>query len=160
MAALSALSPGALPTTVDRVASVVQYRSDNALLAREVESRAVIGAIRRHPLTGSGFGATLTWGKTDVFATTTTSFTHDGYLWLAWKLGIPLAFLIVAAVAAVALRRGRPPQGSALVTLRIGSQSALIALLLVCVTFPAFNALGITAVMGLMVAVCLSRARA
>ena len=89
--ALSALSPGARTTTVDRITSVVQYRSDNAVLAREVESRAVIGAIRRHPFTGSGFGATITWGKTNVFATTTTSYTHNGYLWLAWKLGIPLA---------------------------------------------------------------------
>jgi hypothetical protein len=154
---LLTLATPALPRTFDRVASLASYRSDKSFQARKVESTAVVHAIRGHPITGSGFGATITWGKKDVFATTTTNFSHDGYLWLAWKVGVPLALLLVAAIVAVALRARRHTDGLEMGALRIGSQAALFALLAVCVTFPAFNALGITAMMGLMAAACLAR---
>jgi hypothetical protein len=39
--------------------------------------------------------------------------------------------------------------------MRVGAQSALLLLLLASITFPAFEALGITAVMGVLVALCL-----
>jgi hypothetical protein len=155
---LTVISP-ALPSASGRIASVASYQSDNSLQARKVESNAVIHAIRGHPLTGSGFGATITWGEKDVFQTTTTNFSHNGYLWLAWKVGLPLALLFVAAIVAVALRARRHRDDSDIDPLRIGSQAALFALLVVCVTFPAFNALGITAVMGVMAAACLARAQ-
>jgi hypothetical protein len=153
---LAAVGPGSLGTAYARATSVLQYRSDNSVQARQVESHAVVAAIRRHPVTGEGFGTTVTWGKRDVFGTTTTSYTHNGFLWLTWKLGIPLSLLVVALVAAVALRRRRrgthdPPADR---VMRLGSQGALVTLLLSCVTFPIFNTLGITAVMGLLVAVC------
>ena len=153
---LTVITP-ALPPAFGRVASLASYQSDNSLQARKVESNAVIHAIRGHPLTGSGFGATTTWGEKDVFKTTTTNFSHNGYLWLAWKVGLPLALLFVAAIVAVALRAGRHRDDSDIAPLRIGSQAALFALLVVCVTFPAFNTLGITAVIGVMVAACVAR---
>jgi len=40
--------------------------------------------------------------------------------------------------------------------LRRGSQASLVAVLLICVMFPVFNALGITALIGLLVAVAYS----
>jgi O-antigen ligase len=152
---LALLAPSELRTAAERLASVVQYRSDRALAYRQVEARAVLGAIRQDPLTGSGFGATITWGKKNTFGTITTPFVHNGYLWLAWKIGIPLTLLVVLAVGMVAARRAPPTDDPVLATLRVGSQAALAALLLINITFPAFNALGITAVMGLLIAVCL-----
>ena len=38
--------------------------------------------------------------------------------------------------------------------MRGGAQATLLLLLVASITFPAFNALGITAVMGLLVALC------
>jgi hypothetical protein len=43
--------------------------------------------------------------------------------------------------------------------LRGGAQAALLLLLLASITFPAFEALGITAVMGLLVALSLASPR-
>ena len=154
------LTPGSFGTVSDRITSVYGFQTDNSVQARQVESAAVIRAIRRHPLEGLGYGATITWGKEDVFATTTTGFTHDGYLWLAWKIGIPLALAVVGTLAWVALRRRRPTRDPDLAALRLGSQAALVAVLLICVTFPVFDTLGITAVLGLLLAVCLAPARA
>ena len=57
-----------------------------------------------------------------------------------WRLGQ------AELVAAPVLLRGPP------VPMRTGAQAALLLLLLASVTFPAFNALGITAAMGLLVA--------
>ncbi|MGZ4202745.1 MAG: O-antigen ligase family protein, partial [Thermoleophilaceae bacterium] len=82
---LAGFGSSALPTAVGRVTSVARYSSDNSIEARRVESAAVIRAIRAQPVAGAGYGATITWGKDGVFATTTTGFSHDGYLWLAWK---------------------------------------------------------------------------
>jgi hypothetical protein len=122
---------------------------------RLVESEAVADAIARHPLTGSGFGATITWGEEDVFATRTTVFTHNAYLWLSWKIGIPAAALIFLAILAAVVRRRPIPYDWQLRALRTGSQAALLGLLIICITFPAVNALGITAVIGLLVAAAL-----
>ena len=77
--------------------------------------------------------------------------TRDGYLWLAWKLGLPAAALLVLLlVVAVLWRRPRGP--SVLEAIRGGAQAALVLLLLASLTFPAFEALGITAVMGVLAA--------
>jgi hypothetical protein len=150
--AVGGLGSSALPTAVQRVTSVARYSSDNSIESRRVESAAVIRAIRADPVTGAGFGATITWGKPGVFATTTTGFSHDGYLWLAWKVGLPLALVLVGAIGMAAVRAG--PRND---VLRVGSQAALLAMLAICVTFPAFNALGITSVIGLLVAARVAR---
>ena len=149
------LTLGELGTATERLVSVAQYRTDRALEHREVESKHVVQAIAERPLTGSGFGVPITWGKEGVFATQTTSFAHNGYLWLGWKIGVPAAVLFVLALGAAVLRRGPPPHDRRLTMLQTGSQAALAGLLLINVTFPAFNALGITAVMGLLAAICL-----
>lgn len=155
---VAAASPGVAKTTVERLFSITKVSTDTSFTSRVVESRAAIEAIGERPISGSGFGATITWGQRDVFATVTTPFVHNGYLWLAWKIGIPAAFFVVALIMAAVLRRtgiDEPPQWHAL---RRGGQVALAALLLVCVVFPVFNVLGITAAMGFLAAVCCSRA--
>jgi O-antigen ligase len=152
LVALAAL--GQVRTAAERLVSVTQYRTDESFTHRTLETETVIEAISERPLTGSGFGDTITWGKEGVFSTLTTPYAHNGYLWLAWKLGIPAACLVVLAVGAAVLRRGPAPKDEWLATLRTGSQAALLGLLLVNVTFPAFNTLSITAAMGLLVAIC------
>jgi O-antigen ligase len=154
---VAAVAPGQARTAVERLFSITRVSTDTSFTSRVVESRAVIDAIGQRPLTGSGFGATITWGQRDMFATTTTPFVHNGYFWLAWKIGIPAAVFVVALLAAAVVRRSRVADDSQWRALRRGSQASLFALLLVCVVFPVFNVLGITAAMGFLAAVCCSR---
>ena len=156
LVAVAAVSPGVARTAVERLASVSQVATDTSFTSRLVESRAVLDAITARPVTGSGFGATITWGQRDVFATVTTSFSHNGYLWLAWKIGVPAALFVCGVMVAAVLRR-LPSDGPAdWRALQRGSKAAVFSLLLVCVTFPVFNVLGITAAMGLLLAVACS----
>jgi hypothetical protein len=151
-----ALSPGTLSTSIDRVQSIFSYSSQSSYQSRHVESEAVLQEIIREPIIGAGFGATVTWGQRHVFATRTTNFTHEGYLWLAWKVGTPLALALSGCLLFAALRPLRPTSDQRLRALRVGSHAALLASLSVCVTFPEFNALGITAVLGVITAVCVA----
>jgi hypothetical protein len=61
----------------------------------------------------------------------------------------------VVLLLALALAARGPPHGSVAGALRGGAKAALLALLLGSITFPAFEALGITAVMGVLLALCL-----
>src|SRR5262249_14745255 len=54
---------------------------------------------------------------------------------------------------AIALR-APPEQDPALRSMRIGAQGGLVVLLLSSVTFPSFNSITITAVMGVLIAIC------
>jgi hypothetical protein len=146
---------GQVRTAGERLLSVGEYSTDNSYTYRTAETEHVIQEVMDKPLTGSGFGATITWGKQGLFSTQTTPFSHNGYAWLAWKIGVPAAAFVVALIALAALRRRAPPADEWLAMLRTGSQAALIALLVIAVTFPPFNALGITAIMGVLVAVSL-----
>jgi hypothetical protein len=151
---------GETQTAVQRLVTVVDYGTDQSLEYRKVETRNVLDAIAARPVTGSGLGATITWGKQGVFGTQTTPFSHNGYAWLAWKLGLPVAILLLVLIGWIALRRAPPLREKELLALRAGSQAALLALLLIGATFPPFNAFGITAAMGLLAAVALQpRAR-
>ena len=155
---VAAVSPGVARTALERLTSVSQVATDTSFTSRVVESRAVADAIVLRPLTGSGFGATITWGQRDVFATVTTSFSHNGYLWLAWKLGIPAAVFVVGLIIAALLRRPPSDGDPDWQALQRGSQAGVLSLLLVAMTFPVFNVLGITAATGLLLAVCCSTA--
>ncbi|WMX48347.1 O-antigen ligase family protein [Streptomyces roseicoloratus] len=151
---LAVLAPGEIRTALERVVSVNRLEIDESYSYRVIESRVVLDEIQGRPLTGSGFGATITWGEEDTFTPLTTPFIHNGYLWLAWKIGVPAAVFLVSVLVAAVLRRGTPGEDPRLRVLRTGSRAALLSLLLTTVTFPAFNTLGVTAVIGLLVAVC------
>lgn len=148
------LSPSTLRTAVDRFLSIGQYRTDPSLIYRVVETGAVMNAISERPVTGSGFGATITWGKNTDFATITTPFVHNGYLWLAWKLGIPAALLIGLLMLRCVVKKNPADDNWRMSVLRTGSKAALFALLIVSVTFSTFDTLGITAVLGILASVC------
>jgi O-antigen/teichoic acid export membrane protein len=152
LAGMAVAAPRELTAARERLVSIGAYGSDLSVRYRITESRHVIDQIRAHPLGGSGLGATILWGRAyEGVRPTTESFAHNGYLWLAWKLGAPAAVLLVLLIGVAVLWR-RPRGPSTLEAMRGGAQAALLLLLVASLTFPAFEALGITAVMGLLVA--------
>jgi hypothetical protein len=156
IATLAVLAPGEIITAVERLLSIGQLEDDNSYSYRVIESQAVIDAITQRPVIGSGFGAAITWGEDSQFAAQTTPFTHNGFLWLTWRFGIPVALFVFGVVVWAVLRR--PPAGDAWPwrILRIASRAAIVGVVLVNITFPAVNALKITALLGLLLAICIS----
>jgi hypothetical protein len=150
---LTLLEPSAVTAAGQRLLSLGGYANDPAIDYRLRESRAVLDRIRAAPLDGSGLGATIYWGRPQVqVAPAEFTFSHNGFLRIAWKLGIPVALLFFAGLTAAATARG-PVPGSPLVgAFVLGAQGALVALVLVNVTFPSVTALSITAVLGVLVA--------
>jgi hypothetical protein len=160
LALLATVSPNDFTAARERLLSLGQYSNDNSVRTRLLETQHVVTAIDRSPVIGSGLGATIFWGQAwNEVPPEATWYAHNGYLWIVWKLGVVagalLFLLMIWSVFA------RPPPGERRVAgvLRIGSQGALLALLASSFTFPSFNALEITAVMGVLAALCLNAPR-
>lgn len=153
LVAVAAIAPGELRTAVERFSSVSQYGTDSSLEFRREESRTVVEAIRSSPLLGSGLGAAVTWGHEWRFGRQETAYAHVGYLWLSWKFGLPVALSTLTFLAACVLRRDSSRQLSSYGALRTGAQGSILGILIINLTFPAFNALGVTAVLGLLAAI-------
>ena len=147
-------------TAIERITLLGNVNNDRSYTHRMIEADVIQQQILAHPIFGSGFGASVTWGVDDEFATSTTTFADLGYHWLAWKAGIPVAALIVSALLWAVFRRQRGRDTEQWRAMRVGSRGALLALLLTTILFGVFNALGITAVIGLLTAVCYSGATA
>lgn len=143
-------------SALDRMALIGDLGSDNSYTHRIIEANLVGGQIADHPILGSGFGAAVSWAGQNKFASGTTTFADLGYHWLAWKVGLPLAALIVVLILLAVFRRTRGFEGADWHALRMGARGALLALLVIAVLFGVFNALNITAAIGLLVAVCFS----
>lgn len=157
VAALATVAPGELTTARERLLSIGQYSQDSSLRARVLESRHVIDEVEQRPVIGSGFGATITWGRPwEGVRPRTTAYSHNGYLWLAWKMGIPVALLLTLALLTAGLARDRFRTTSVFGAVRNGCQGALVAILIVSVTFPAYNSGSITAAIGMMLAICIA----
>ena len=150
---LAVAAPRELTTAQERLISLGQYSSDTSVRYRVAESRFVLDEIRAAPVVGSGLAATIFWGRPwDQVPAKSYPFAHNGYLWLAWKLGIPAAALLAILFASAVFVRSRPQDGDLDRALRHGAQAALAGLLLATVTFPSFSNLSITTVMGLLLA--------
>jgi O-antigen ligase len=149
------VAPTNLTAARQRLVSVGQYGQDKSLRARTLEARHVTEQIRAHPILGSGLGAQILWGRPyEHVKPTYQSFSHNGYLWLAWKLGILGGALLVLLLAiAIAQRRG-PPATSTPQAVRVGAQGALLASLLQAFVYPTFVA-SVTVGMGLLLALAL-----
>lgn len=158
---LSLVAPSELATARERLLSIGQAAASESIRYRIVESRHVAALVRQRPVTGYGFGAQVYWGRPwQRVPAHFYAYTHNGYLWLAWKLGLPLAILLVGLLAAaIALRA--PPAAPALErSLRNGAQASLLGLLIASATFPSFNTQAITAVMGVLLAMAILPPRA
>lgn len=155
LAILSTLAPAELATARERVLSLGQYGQDNSVRYRLTESRVVLEQIHKHPLVGSGLAATVFWGRPyEQVLPASYTYSHNGYLWLAWKLGLPGTLLLLGLILLALTPRGAPAGGPVWLALRNGAQGTLVVLLLASVTFPSFNGQGITPTMGLLFAIC------
>jgi hypothetical protein len=152
--ALAVAAPAELKAARERLLSLKYETVDRY---RVEESEHVTSAIRQHPLVGSGLAATIFWGRAWAQVPPSTStYSHNGYLWLAWKLGIPAAAALVALLFAAVFVRGPPAEDALGRSVRQGAQVSLLTLLLVNVNFPSFSALSITPVMGLLLALAVA----
>jgi hypothetical protein len=153
--ALSVLAPSILHAAGGRLASVGDYGTDPSVAYRVAESRLVGTQIRERPLIGSGLGATIQTGRPNTTQPIRPRrYAENGYLWLAWKLGIPGAavlWLLLGLCIAWPVRRLADAATWGLVN---GCQAALAAIAVATVAFPSFNQLAITPVLGAMAALC------
>jgi O-antigen ligase len=157
LAALSAVAPGELATARERLLSLGQYASDDSVRYRVRESEHVLQQIRARPLAGSGLAATIFWGQPWAQAPPKSyAYSHNGYLWLAWRLGIPAAALLMIMLGFAVLRRPPPVDDGLTAALRRAAQGALAGVLVATVTFPSFSTLSITPVIGVLLALALA----
>lgn len=154
---LSVFAPATLTTAHQRLNSIGDYASDSSVRYRVVESQFVYARIRAHPIEGSGLGATIFWGQPWAqVPPQTRNFSHDGYLWLAWKIGIPGAALLVVLMALTLTARAVPREELLSFAVRRGAQGAILAMLIASITFPSFSQLSIAPVIGLLIALAIS----
>jgi O-antigen/teichoic acid export membrane protein len=155
--ALAVAAPAAFSAYWTRLSSIGSARTDPAVVYRVEESRAVTSQISQRPLEGSALGATILIGRPGTNrAPAPRRHAENGYLWLAWKVGIPQA-LIMCALLALAVVAPRPRgEDLAGVVLRRGCQAGVAAVAVASLTFASFNQIGITVVMGVLFAICVS----
>jgi O-antigen/teichoic acid export membrane protein len=159
--ALVGLAPAASSAYAARVASISSARYDPAVQYRVEEGRQVGEEIRRHPLAGSALGATIIIGRPGTNRELAPRrYAENGYLWLAWKTGLPAAALLCGALALAVVAPAPRREARPGLALRRGCQAALVALLAACVTFSCFNQIGATAMIGLLTALCVAAAPA
>lgn len=158
LAAFALIAPAELTAARERLISANESAGANSLQYRLVESRHVVEKIKASPILGSGLGAAIHWRPFTDVSFSTEVYSHNGFLWAAWKLGIPGAVLIVLTLGLAIVSRGRSRSGSSYGAVRTGAQAALALLLVANVTFPTLNGLSITAVMGILVALCITPA--
>lgn len=152
--AMATFAPAELTAARERLVSLGQYGDDDSVRFRLAESRHVLDEIQARPLVGSGLAATILFGRPwDQVLPESLTFSHNGYLWLAWKLGIPGALLLLSLLFWSVGWFHRPSDGSIDEAVRNGACGALLALVIASMTFPSFNQLAITAVIGVLMAI-------
>jgi hypothetical protein len=153
LAGMATLAPKALGAAQERLVSIGQYSTDGSVHYRVVESTHVLRHIAARPVLGSGLGAEMVWSRPfDQVPARAYHYSHNGFLWVMWKLGVPTA-LVLFATLGVAIAWKAPPSGSALLrAMHRGSQGALLLLVIASVAFPSYNTYGITATMGILLA--------
>jgi hypothetical protein len=157
LAALALFAPVILTTAQQRMNSISSYSSDDSVRYRVEESRFVINRIHEHPLAGSGLGATIFWGQPWAqVPPVTRNYSHDGYFWLAWKIGVPAAAIVVALMAWAVLPRRSRGEDQLSFAVRRGAQGAILGLLVATITFPSFSQLGISPLIGVLLALAVS----
>ena len=160
LVAMSVLAPSELHATKERVMSLSRYQTDPSFAYRKVESQSVKRHIRAHPIIGWGLGASQLIGRPGTRAPVVRRrYVESGYLWLAWKLGIPGAALLFALLLYTATCRQARPESLGR-SLRIGSQASLVTLAASSVAFAPFNSISGTTMIGVLMALAISPAPA
>jgi hypothetical protein len=155
--ALALASPAALSAYRARLASLGSARTDPAVTYRVEESRLVSGQIRAQPLTGSALGATILIGRPGTAKPLAPRrYAENGYLWLGWKVGVPAALVLLALLALAAMMPGPRAEDLASAILRRGCQAGLVAALVAALSFGSFTQIGMTAVTGVLMALCVA----
>jgi hypothetical protein len=153
--ALALASPAALSAYKARLASITAARTDPSVTYRVEESRLVVGAIRGEPLTGSALGATILIGRPGTTRPLAPRrYAENGYLWLAWKVGVPAALLLLSALGLAVLAPRQRGEELAAMILRRGCQAGVAVALLASVTFGSFTQIGMTVATGVLAALC------
>jgi O-antigen ligase len=157
---LATFAPSDLSAARERLLSLSQYGTDASVKYRTAESSNVLRQIKAHPVIGSGLGASIFWGQPwDLEPPARETFAHNGYLWLAWKLGIPAAailYLLLAMSLGLFIRSRR---GALFEAVQKGARASLLILAIGSVTLPAYNQLSITAALGVLMAISLAPAQ-
>jgi hypothetical protein len=152
VALLSTVNPPLVQATAGRLESLASYRSDPSVNYRIYENRLVKNQISQHPVIGSGFGAAIEIGRPGTAVPIKSrTYAENGYLWSAWKLGIPGALLLWTLLALpIAWRpRAARPGLRSVVT---GARAALVGLVFATYAFPTFNQLEIAPIIGILIA--------
>lgn len=153
---LAVASPAALHAYAARLTSIRTAQSDPSVTYRVDESRQVAGQIRSEPLTGSALGATILIGRPGTtLPLAPRRYAENGYLWLAWKLGLPAALLLLSALGLAVLAPRTPGEDVGSLILRRGCQAGVLSILLASVSFGSFTQIGMTAATGVLVALCI-----
>lgn len=134
------IAPGQFTAVGERFLSLRSYETDSSVSYRVIESRNVLTEIREHPLVGSGLGATIWWGRPAVgVAPQLYTYTHNGYLWVIWKLGLVGAILLAMLIVCALLPRSRSGESEPAKVTRTAAQAALLVVLILAVTSPVFS---------------------
>ena len=81
-----------------RFLSTSKGAKDLSLIARLNEYETVIGKIKEYPLQGNGFFKQFRFYDVLEQETTTTAIIHNGYLFLFYRVGIPMGLLFIFCV--------------------------------------------------------------
>lgn len=82
----------------NRFLSTSKGAKDLSLIARMKEYETVIGKIKEYPLQGNGFFKQFRFYDVLEQETTTTTTIHNGYLFLFYRVGIPMGLLFIFCV--------------------------------------------------------------
>jgi hypothetical protein len=153
---LATVSPRSFSKMEARVLTLGQAQSDSSVRYRVVETDLVLhNKVQAKPVAGWGLGDTLYWGQPwSQVPPRAQWFTHNGYLWLIWKVGVVQALVLFALLIWAIALPARPEGDPGRRALRVAAQGGLLVLLLSSVAFPSFNSITITAVMGVLLAIC------
>lgn len=155
LAGMATLAPDALGAAQERLVSIGQYSTDGSVRYRIVESGHVLEQIRARPVLGSGLGAEMVWSRPwEGVPARAYHYSHNGYLWVMWKLGVPTGLVLFGMLGVAIAWRARTSGGALARSMHHGSQGALLLLIIGSATFPSFNTYGITATMGVLLAFC------
>jgi O-antigen ligase len=147
-----------LESVGDRMLSSGKSLGDISLRARFIESQALIDRILPSPLIGNGLGARYSFYNVLQHTTSTTTYAHNGYLYLLFKLGLAGTGLLVVwflKLLTVAWAGSRSTTGRPFMTAMIrASAGVLCGLLIITITSNVFierESLLIVAIIGALV---------